>query len=82
MVESTINIVEKLVLRRRWLIKEIKRFERKYGINSRDFYEKWGKGLLPEPLDPETHGDFVIWYGLVEELNRVERELGKRLKHS
>jgi len=81
-VESTtISAVEKLVLRRRWLIKEIKKFERKYGINSKDFYEKWSKGLLPEPLDPETHGDFMIWYGLVEELNNVEKELEKKLKH-
>ncbi len=81
-MKSAISAVEELVLRRRWLIKEIRRFERKYGINSRDFYEKWRRGLLPEPLDPETHGDFMIWYGLIEELNNVEKELEKKLKHA
>ncbi|MCE4601076.1 MAG: hypothetical protein F7C38_05875 [Desulfurococcales archaeon] len=79
---STISTVEELVLRRRWLIEETKKFEKKYGIDSRDFYEKWSKGLLPEPLDPEVHGDFMIWYGLIEELNRLEVELEKKLKPS
>ncbi|MCE4626367.1 MAG: hypothetical protein F7B78_01795 [Desulfurococcales archaeon] len=77
---STVSVVEKLILRRRWLLEEIKKFEKKYGIDSRDFYDKWRKGLLPEPLDPEVHGDFMIWYGLIEELNSIEDELKKRLR--
>ena len=79
MLESMLEILEELILRRRWLIAEIKKFEEKYGISSRDFYEKWSKGLLPEPIDPEVHGDFIIWYGLIEELNNVEEELKRRL---
>ncbi len=79
-MESTLGILEELILRRRWLIAEIKKFEEKYGINSKDFYEKWSKGLLPEPMDPEVHGDFMIWYGLIEELNNVEEELKRRLR--
>ena len=79
-MESKLRVLEELILRRRWLIAEIKKFEEKYGISSRDFYEKWGKGLLPEPLDPEVHGDFMIWYGLIEELNKVEEELKRKLK--
>ena len=79
-MESMLRLVEELVSRRCWLLGEIKKFEEKYGMNSSDFYEKWSKGLLPEPLDPEVHGDFMIWYGLIEELYRVEEELKKRLK--
>ena len=48
----------------------------KYGMIVKDFYEK-GKGLLLEFLDPETHSDFIAWYGLVEELISVEKELEK-----
>ncbi len=79
-MESMLGILEELILRRRWLIIEIKKFEEKYGISSKDFYEKWSKGLLPEPKDPEVHGDFMIWYGLIEELNNVEEELKRRLR--
>ncbi len=75
-----INAIEKSILRRRCLIEEIKKIERKYGIKSGEFYEKWSKGLLPEPLDPEMHGDFMLWYGLIEELNSIERELRRKLK--
>ena len=79
---SMLEILEELILRRRWLIAEIRKFEEKYGMSSREFYEKWSKGLLPEPVDPEVHGDFMIWYGLIEELNNIEEELMKRLKTS
>jgi len=79
-LESTLGILEELILRRRWLLAEIKKFEEKYGISSRDFYEKWSKGLLPEPVDPEVHGDFMIWLGLIEELDKVQEELKRRLK--
>ena len=77
---AVLEVVEELVMKRRWLLDEVKKFERKYGIDSQDFYEKWSNGLLPEPDDSEIHGDFVIWYGLIEELHRVEQELRKMLK--
>jgi len=79
-LESKLRVLEELILRRRWLIAEIKKFEEKYGISSREFYEKWSKGLLPEPLNSEVHGDFMIWYGLIEELNKVEEELKRKIK--
>ncbi|AEM39032.1 hypothetical protein Pyrfu_1169 [Pyrolobus fumarii 1A] len=44
------------------------------GSISSGFYGKRGRGLLPGPLDPEIHGDFMIWYGLIEELCRVRGE--------
>ena len=81
-MESAIEVLERLVLKRRWILGELKRFEEKYGMDSREFWEKWVRGLIPEPLDPEVHGDFMIWSGLVEELERVEEEIkglvGKR----
>ena len=76
-MERSIEALERLVLRRRWILEELKRLEEKYGMSSREFWEKWAKGLIPEPLDPEVHGDFTIWSGLVEELERVEKELKK-----
>jgi hypothetical protein len=53
--------LEELVLRRRWILRELKRFEEKYGMDSGEFYEKWVKGLLPEPEDPGFAG--TSWYG-------------------
>ncbi|MCE4606777.1 MAG: hypothetical protein F7B59_05545 [Desulfurococcales archaeon] len=70
-----LNRVESLVLRRRWILGEIKRFEAKYGMSSSEFIEKWRRGVIPEPDDPEVHGDFMVWQGLIEELNLVEKEL-------
>lgn len=73
------EIVENLVLRRKWILKELKVFEEKYGINSNEFYSKWKQGLIPEPEDPVIHGDFMTWEGLVEELNYIECRLKKML---
>ena len=72
-----LNTVESLVLKRRWILGEIKRFETKYGMSSSEFIEKWKRGLIPEPDDPEVHGDFMVWQGLIEELNHVEKRLEK-----
>jgi len=41
----------------------------------REFYEAWRKCLIPEPEDPEAHGDFAVWAGLVEELEELEKDL-------
>ena len=35
-MESALRLVEELVSRRRWLLDEIKKFEEKYSIDSRD----------------------------------------------
>lgn len=73
--------IEELVLRRKWLLSELRRFEEKYGMDSEEFIRSWREGLIPEPDDPEIHGDFVVWEALVEELEVVEgklRSLGER----
>ncbi len=67
--------VERLILRRRWILRQLRYFEERYMMDSREFYERWCRGEIPEPLDPHVHGDFIVWYGLVEELCRLEREL-------
>ncbi len=77
---TAIAEVEERVLKRRWVLEELKRFEKKYGMSSREFYEAWSKGLLPEPDDPEIHGDFTVWAGLVEELEKLEKALQERIK--
>lgn len=70
-----IEEIEKLVLKHRWILEVLSYFEKKYCMKSSEFYNKWSKGLLPEPSDPETHGDFQVWYGLIEELYRVDKKL-------
>jgi len=72
------DAVERLLARRRWLLEELRRFEEKYGMKSREFYEAWRRGLLPEPEDPELHGDFAVWAGLVEELDELEKGLPEK----
>ena len=67
--------IERLVLRRKWLLSELKKLEEKYSMDSEEFIESWREGLIPEPEDPEIHGDFVVWEALVEELEKVEGKL-------
>jgi len=74
-LEPTLERIEQLMEKRRWILDEIKKFEEKYNINSEDFYKKWVEGLLPEPQDPDMHSDFMIWFGLLEELSRIEEKL-------
>ena len=76
----TIESIEELIERRKWILKMINEFEGKYHIKSSEFYEKWSKKLIPEPEDPEIHGDFMIWAGLIEELQKIENELINTLK--
>jgi len=67
--------IERLVLRRKWLLSELRKLEEKYSMDSGEFIKSWREGLIPEPEDPEIHGDFVIWEALVEELEKVEGKL-------
>ena len=67
--------IERLVLRRKWLLSELRKLEEKYSMDSEEFIKSWREGLIPEPEDPEIHGDFVIWEALVEELEKVEGKL-------
>jgi len=75
---QVIDVVERFLARRRWLLEELRRFEEKYGMTSRELCEAWRRGLLPEPEDPEVHGDFTVWAGLVEELEELEKELPEK----
>jgi len=79
--DSIINVVEKIIMRRRWELDELAKLEEKYKMKSREFYEAWRKGLLPEPENPETHGDFMVWAGLIEELEELEKELLKKVEN-
>lgn len=76
-MEATIVEVEEIVKKRRWILEELKKFEQKYSMKSSDFYEKWSRGDIPEPSDPEIHGDFTVWAGLVEELRELEKKLSE-----
>jgi len=79
-ISRILDEIEKLFIRRRWILKELKKFERKYGMSSKEFYGSWIRGEIPEPEDPDMHGDFMVWAGLIEELNRLERELIERFR--
>jgi len=81
-VGQVIDAVERLLAKRRWVLGELRRFEEKYGMSSREFYEAWRRGLLPEPEDPEVHGDFTVWAGLIEELEELEKELVEKIGQS
>ncbi len=74
-----IEAIEKLLARRRWILEQLEFFEKKYNMNTREFINAWKKGSLPEPEDPDTHGDFMVWEGLYDELVKVEKELKKRI---
>lgn len=72
--------IEEIIKKRLWIIKELNEFEQKYSIKSSEFYEKWSKGEIPEPSDPEMHGDFITWAGLVEELKKLEGRLNEIIR--
>jgi len=43
-LESMLEVLEELILRRCWLIAKTREFEES-GIDSGEFYEKWSEGL-------------------------------------
>ena len=59
-VEEKISEIEELILRRRWITEQLKMFEEKYKMETSEFLDSWGKGLIPEPEDPDIHGDFMV----------------------
>lgn len=79
-ISITVDVVERLIAKRRWVLRELRKFEKRYKMTSREFYEAWRKGLLSEPEDSEMHGNFMVWAGLAEELEELEKELLKTLK--
>lgn len=72
-----LGILDRLFEKRHWLLSQLKVFEEKYKIKTSDFLDKWRRGEIPEPEDSEIHGDFMIWEGLAEDLERVEEEISR-----
>jgi len=77
---KAIELVGDLIERRKWVISRLKELEERYHMDSSEFYDKWVKGEIPEPDDPEVHGDFMVWAGLVEELMKIDEELLNKIK--
>jgi len=75
--QKLLGILDKLFEKRRWLLSQLRVFEEKYKMKTDEFLKKWRRGELPEPEDPEIHSDFMIWEGLAEDLERVEREISR-----
>jgi len=75
---KTIENIEDLLKRRRWILEQLRFFEKKYNMSTKEFINAWKKGSLPEPDDPDMHGDFMVWEGLYDELTRIEEELRRR----
>ncbi len=78
-VSSIIDVLEKLLARRRWVLQELRRFEERYGMSSEEFVKAWRDGRIPEPEDPDLLADFLTWEGLYEELRRLEKQILERL---
>ena len=78
-VSESVEVVESLIKKRRWILEQLKSFEEKYGLSTEEFINAWKKGALPEPDDPDMHGDFIVWEGLHDELLKIEKELKRRI---
>ena len=74
--------VEELLARRRWVLRELRRFEERYGMSTEEFVVAWRSARIPEPEDPELHGDFMAWDALAEELEQLEKKLLERIRLS
>ena len=79
-LSKILDELEELLARRRWILKELRGFEERYGMSSEEFYSSWIRGEIPEPEDPDMHGDFVVWAGLVEKLRSIESEVIERVR--
>ena len=70
-----IDTLKKKITLREWLIEKLKKFENKYGMNTKEFLEKWRNGSIPEPENTKQLEEFLEWEGLADSLADVEREL-------
>ncbi|TFG23435.1 MAG: hypothetical protein EU529_07410 [Promethearchaeota archaeon] len=80
-----IDLLKKKIDLREWVLGELKTFESKYGMTTREFVEKWKSKEIPEPEDHILLEEFLEWEGLSESLQNVENELKqieKRIKES
>ena len=76
---KAIEEIEDLLEKRRWILERLRLFEKKYNISTKEFVNAWKRGSLPEPDDPDIHGDFMVWKGLYDELIKIEEELRRRI---
>ncbi len=74
LIEELDSIKKKIELRD-WVLGELKGFESKYGMKTKDFTEKWHSKEIPEPEDHVLLEEFLEWEGLSESLYKVESEL-------
>ncbi|MGQ4915224.1 MAG: hypothetical protein ACP6IU_10865 [Candidatus Asgardarchaeia archaeon] len=80
-----INALKKKISLREWLLNELKKYEKKYGMSTASFVKKWRSGSIPEPEKHELLEEFLDWDALAESLEKVEHELKeieKRIKES
>jgi len=81
-LEEAVEEVEELLAKRRWVLRELRRFGERYGMSTEEFIEAWRSARIPEPEDPELHGDFIAWEALAEELEQLEKRLLERIRVS
>ncbi|KKL76106.1 hypothetical protein LCGC14_2048200 [marine sediment metagenome] len=80
-----IDIIQKKFNLREWVLNELKNFESKYGMTTKDFIEKWTINEIPEPEEHDLLQEFLEWEGLSISLQKVEselKEIEKRIKES
>jgi len=80
-----IEIIQKKFNLREWVLSELKIFESKYGMTTKDFIEKWTSNEIPEPEEHALLQEFLEWEGLSISLQKVEselKEIEKRIKES
>ena len=80
-----IDIIQKKFNLRECVLSELKNFESKYGMTTKDFVEKWTSNEIPEPEEHSLLQEFLEWEGLSISLQKVEselKEIEKRIKES
>ena len=72
---QVLDEIEKTVRSVRWILQQLMKYERKYGMNTGTFIRKWRNGEIEEPEDPEKLEELLNWDGLFEILNKRLEEL-------
>ena len=80
-----LDLIQKKINQREWILNELRNLESKYGMKTKDFVEKWTSSEIPEPEENALLQEFLEWDGLSESLQKVENELKEieqRIKES
>ncbi len=70
-----INEIKKIIIHRDWVLNELKKFEDKYGLITKEFIDKWRSKKIPEPDEHIILEEFLEWDGLAESLDKIDNEL-------